>query len=63
MHLTWVPREYNEEADALSNLNFKDFDQERRVPFDLAEVKWLVLHELIQAIADMFKPINAERER
>ena len=63
LHLTWVPRQYNEEADALSNLNFKDFDQERRVPFDMAEVRWLVFHELIQVTADMFKSINEERER
>ena len=63
MHLTWIPRELNEEADSLSNLDFANFDPEKRIPFDLKDFNWLVFHELIIATAAMFKSINDERER
>lgn len=61
--MTWTPHECNEEADALSNLEYKDFDQGNRVHLDLKEFKRLGFHELIVATGEMFKSINDGRER
>jgi hypothetical protein len=63
LHLTWIPRELNQEADDLSNLKFDDFDSERRIPFKVQGIPWKVFTELILASRDMFDTINADRER
>ena len=63
LHLTWVPRLQNQEADDLSNLKFDGFDQKNRIDCNIGEIKWLVFTELIVTTADMFKSISDEREK
>ena len=48
LDLHWVPRDQNDEADALSNMEFKDFDKAKRVEVDLKEVKWILLEEFME---------------
>ena len=63
LHLKWIPREDNQEADDLSNLNFKDFSAARRIQFSIGETQWKVFNELITVTKQMFDAISIERER
>ena len=45
--LRWVPREWNKEADALTNGDLSVFSNSLRVQVDVATMKWLVLPELL----------------
>ena len=45
----WLPRLQNEEADALTNLDFRHFRAENRIPVDLETIKFGVLNELFAA--------------
>ena len=47
VNLQWTPREFNSEADALSNFDFRGFCEEHRIGFDLKETRWLVLDALL----------------
>jgi len=42
----WAPREWNSEADALTNEDFRGFTPALRVPFDFAGHAWHVVDEL-----------------
>jgi len=45
----WAPREWNSEADALTNQDFAGFRAENRVPFDFASQRWHVFGDLLDA--------------
>ena len=45
----WVPRLENEEADALTNSDFRHFSPEHRVEVDLERLEFGVLHQLLEA--------------
>ena len=45
---SWVPRLQNEEADALTNWDFRHFSEVNRVPVDLDALDFLVLRELLE---------------
>ena len=47
LHLDWVPRDQNAQADALADGKFQGFSPCRRVPVDFAKVRWLVLDRLM----------------
>ena len=42
----WIPRLQNEEADALTNSDFRHFDSSKRIPVNLSELKFNVLNHL-----------------
>ena len=44
--LTWVPREVNAEADALSNLRFEGFSPDLRIAADMSNLPFVVLPDL-----------------
>ena len=46
--MQWAPRDLNEEADALANLDFKGFTPELRIPVDLAKVEYQGLREFLR---------------
>ena len=62
LHLHWIPREDNQEADDLSNLSFKDFNPGNRVHFTLEELPWIVFHDLIKVTGEMYAGIVQMRE-
>jgi len=43
----WAPREWNAEADAITNSRFEGFEEENRVPFDMRTFPWRVLDTLL----------------
>ena len=42
----WIPRLQNEEADALTNRDFRHFDKDRRIEVDLAKLDFVALNDL-----------------
>ena len=42
----WIPRLQNEEADALTNWDFRHFDPARRIEVDLEKLRFAVLNDL-----------------
>ena len=57
----WAPREWNAEADDLTNQRFSAFDPSLRVPFDMASHKWLVLGDLLKAGRDFYAEAQVAR--
>ena len=48
LRANWVPRLENQEADDLTNLEFKSFDPAHRLEVDLGALKFGVLNELFK---------------
>ena len=46
MKLVWRPREENDEADALTNGDFKSFQAEKRIHFTIKELPMELFHRL-----------------
>ena len=44
----WLPRLQNEEADALTNLDFRHFDPSKRIPVEIEDLKFGVLNALFE---------------
>ena len=59
----WVPRLQNEEADALTNSDFRHFSSVHRVEVDLAKVEFLVLDRLLASGEEYFEQVEAAKER
>lgn len=53
LDLAWAPRNQNVEADALTNSEFQGFNESKRIKKELEEVKFILLHELMQEAAEM----------
>eukprot|EP00438_Fugacium_kawagutii_P003547 Skav202733 [mRNA] locus=scaffold1326:199520:202634:- [translate_table: standard] len=51
LNLQWIPREQNCQADALTNLEFQEFSEQRRIPVSLENLKFRVLDKLINSAA------------
>ena len=49
LDLQWIPRNQNEEADALTNCDFGAFSEDRRIHVNISELKCLVLDEMFRA--------------
>lgn len=64
LSLFWAPREQNIEADALTNEHFHGFDPKLRVRLCMRSVNWLLLHQMLEAGASLYKDIkDAKLER
>ena len=48
LRANWLPSLQNEEADALTNSDFRHFSVARKVPVKLEELQFVVLNELFQ---------------
>ena len=59
----WLPRLQNEEADALTNLDFRHFREENRISVDLKTIKFGVLNELFEGGEAYLKDLEEARER
>lgn len=62
LHLDWIPREKNEEADALTNGQYESFNPSLRVEVDGKDLKWRALHGLATDMEQLFGIIAAEKE-
>ena len=59
----WLPRDQNEEADALTNFDFRHFKPENRIEVNLANLGFKVLPELFECGEAYLKDLEAERAR
>ena len=59
----WLPRLENEEADALTNLDFRHFSAERRVPVDLDKMDFGVLPDLFSSGEQYLKELEDARAK
>jgi hypothetical protein len=62
LRLTWVSRNDNVEADAITNQDFTLFDSELRVPVKYSDIKWLALDRVLDASKEIFDKVVAQRE-
>ncbi|CAE8681799.1 unnamed protein product, partial [Polarella glacialis] len=61
LHLGWTRRDFNQEADDLSNEKFGGFNPSRRIPIEGHAIPWLVLPEMMEASHALYEEICAER--
>jgi len=57
----WAPREWNAEADAITNRRFEGFAEENRVPFDMCSCPWRVLNTLLDDGRRFYQDAQARR--
>jgi len=62
LDLGWAPREWNFEADALTNGDFSGFAAELRIKINLPEVRWEVLPAMLAAGAAYFSEVKHAKE-
>ena len=63
LHLEWIPRAMNKEADALADGQTEGFDPERRVVTEVQSIEWLVLGRLLASAEAFYRDANRLRER
>ena len=61
LELQWVPRNQNEEADALTNNRTELFDKAREVKVDLAQLEFVVLPEMVRVADDLYAEVRRRR--
>ena len=61
LKLSWVPRQQNEEADALTNACFDGFDPGRRVVIDPSTIEWKIMGEMMKAGGGMVEELERLR--
>ena len=59
----WLPRLRNEEADTLTNLDFRHFNPDKRILVDLDTIQFGVLRELFEVGEDYVKESEAARAK
>ena len=58
----WLPRLQNEEADALTNMDFRHFVDENRIHVDLENLDFLVMSDLV-ASGDCLAELEAFKQK
>lgn len=61
--LTWVRRDGNELADALTNEDYSAFDVQRREIVDEKSLQWFVMDELLKESEQLFNEIKEHKKR
>jgi hypothetical protein len=61
--LSWVPRDQNEEADAITNGDVRDFCRSKEVQVDLQSLNFLVLDKLLDLGDTFYTEVQAEKEK
>ena len=57
LDLQWVKRDLNQEADELSNEDFRNFDPTMRIDLDPKSLKWILLEELASKSTELYESI------
>ena len=63
LRANWLPRLQNEEADALTNLDFRHFKKENRIPIDLSKIRFGALDDLFAAGESYTAELEEARSR
>ena len=58
LHLHWLPRLQNKEADALTNGWLADFCMQRRMRFELQNFEGIVLQDLLKLGLDLYEEVR-----
>ena len=61
--LTWVRRDGNELADALTNEDFSSFELQRREAIGEEHFQWFVMDELLKGSKELFEEIKEHKAR
>ena len=61
MTLSWLSRDLNVEADAITNEMFEAFDPRLRLDTSASSLRWRVLPRLMEASAELYRNIVDER--
>ena len=61
LNLDWAPRDHNEEADALTNLDFSGFDPARRVEIVLESIPWIAMDSYMKVAEEMHRSIQEKK--
>ena len=61
LDLQWVPRDQNEEADALTNEEFGGFNPQMRVELEASSIQREVLPEMLGAAEQLYKEVQAAK--
>ena len=62
LNLEWVPRDQNEEADALTNEHFTHFNKDLRIDVDVLKIDWIVLNRLMGVAEEIYRDVKDMRE-
>jgi hypothetical protein len=62
LSLGWVPRDQNEEADALTNGDLASFSSGLRVEVDVANVRWLILPRMLEVAGEIYERVRRSKE-
>ena len=62
LSLGWVPRDQNEEADALTNGDFASFESRLRVDIDVSQVRWLILPRMLEVAGEIYERVRKSKE-
>ena len=62
LHARWIPRLQNEEADALTNEDFRHFSMAMRIPVDLNALPFVVMKELFEVGDAYVEEVNRLKE-
>ena len=63
LRASWIPRLQNEEADALTNGDFRHFDMSKRIPVTLEGLKFGVLDSLMSEGLAYHDEVSLLREK
>ena len=63
LRLTWVKRDLNTEADAITNQDFSLFDEKNRINISYSDIQWLVLDKVMEASKSIFEQVHEQRQR
>ena len=63
LDLEWTPREQNEAADDLTNMNYGRFDPALRIQVDIAALQFIVLTEFMKIAEKLHEDITTEKEK
>ena len=58
----WIPRLQNEEADALTNMDFRHFCPDKRISVSLADLRFGVLNDLLSTGQEYYEEVEGMRE-
>eukprot|EP00438_Fugacium_kawagutii_P028291 Skav219866 [mRNA] locus=scaffold777:33085:36336:+ [translate_table: standard] len=61
LELSWVPRGQNEEADALTNERFEDFDESKRIVVNYEDLGFIMLEKLMAKAGELDQDLRLHK--
>ena len=63
LHLDWLPREKNQEADAITNQDFSAFTPENEIKITPKDIPWIVLPEVLEWARDIYEITEQQKKK